>query len=456
VSSFFRRRRRRHSTTLASPDTSTYAVRETAVAAPSAELVRAIEASPFSALGLSAQLVRSVLEERYTEPTPVQRQVVPLVLDRRDVLACAQTGTGKTAAFVLPLLELLASGRADGDRSRGSIRVLVLTPTRELAAQIGERIGAYGRHVRLGHAVVYGGVSQHRQVDALRRQPELLVATPGRLLDLMQQGLVRLDTVTHFVLDEADRMLDMGFIDDVRRIAGALPADRQTLLFSATMPRSIEALAAKLLREPARVAVTPPATTATTVDQAVVHVEKSRKASLLEQLLQDGSVSRALVFTRTKRGANRVSEALQRAGVGAAAIHSNKSQATRERTLEAFRRGEMRVLVATDIAARGIDVDDISHVINFDLPNVPESYVHRVGRTGRAGATGRAISFCDHDERGSLADIERLLRRRLPVLDELGAPVAPMAASVEPRPNVPAARSAPRRRRRRRFEQVWR
>jgi ATP-dependent RNA helicase RhlE len=381
-----------------------------------------------------------------------------LVLARRDVLACAQTGTGKTAAFVLPLLELLAAGRAGDDQSRGPIRVLVLTPTRELAAQIGERIGAYGRHLRLGHAVVYGGVSQHRQVDALRRQPELLVATPGRLLDLMQQGLVRLQAVTHFVLDEADRMLDMGFIDDVRRIAGALPAERQTLLFSATMPRSIEALAGKLLREPARVAVTPPATTATTVDQSVVHVEKSRKASLLEQLLQDGSVSRALVFTRTKRGANRVSETLRRAGVGAAAIHSNKSQATRERTLEAFRRGEMRVLVATDIAARGIDVDDISHVINFDLPNVPESYVHRVGRTGRAGATGRAISFCDHDERSLLAEIELLLRRRLPVLHELGAPLEPAfaATSVAPQPSAPAPQIRPGRRRRRRFEQVWR
>jgi ATP-dependent RNA helicase RhlE len=394
---------------------------------PTADMARAIEQSPFTALGLSAPVVRSVLDEQYLEPTPVQSQVVPLVLARRDVLACAQTGTGKTAAFVLPLLELLSAEAADA-RGQGPIRVLVLTPTRELAAQIGERIEAYGRHLRLRHAVVYGGVSQHRQVQALRRGPTFLVATPGRLLDLMQQGLVRLGDVTHFVLDEADRMLDMGFIHDVRRIVSALPVERQTLLFSATMPPSIEALAARLLRAPARVAVTPAATTATTVAQSVVHVPRNQKTALLEQLLRDGSVSRALVFTRTKRGANRVSEVLCRVGVGAAAIHSNKSQATRERTLEAFRRGETRVLVATDIAARGIDVEGISHVINFDLPNVAESYVHRVGRTGRAGAAGRAISFCDHDERDLLAGIERLLRRPLPVLTELGRSVAPRAS----------------------------
>jgi ATP-dependent RNA helicase RhlE len=410
--------------------------------------VRAIEASPFTALGLSAPLVRSLLDEQYAEPTPVQSQVVPLVLARRDVLACAQTGTGKTAAFVLPLLQLLSDTPA-----AGPIRVLVLTPTRELAAQIGERIGAYGSHLRLNHAVVYGGVSQHRQVRDLRREPALLVATPGRLLDLMQQGLIHLGNVTHFVLDEADRMLDMGFIHDVRRIASTLPVERQTLLFSATMPRPIEALAANLLRTPARVAVTPSATTATTVEQAVVHVQKSRKALLLQQLLQDGSISRALVFTRTKRGANRVSETLLRAGIGAAAIHSNKSQAARERSLEAFRRGEARVLVATDIAARGIDVDGISHVINFDLPNVAESYVHRVGRTGRAGAAGRAISFCDYEERDLLADIERLLRRSLPVLHELGEPAMTASASAMPASSPLQRPTQPRRRRRgRRFE----
>jgi len=457
VSSFIRRRRRRRSPT--SPIGSAPALRPPDFSAPTAEVVHATELSPFRALGLSAPIVRAVLDEQYVEPTPVQREVVPLVLAGRDVLACAQTGTGKTAAFVLPLLELLGSERAAG-RAPGKIRVLVLTPTRELAAQIGESIGAYGRYLRLGHAVVYGGVSQHRQVESLGREPELLVATPGRLLDLMQQRVIELGNVTHFVLDEADRMLDMGFIDDVRRIASAVPEARQTLMFSATMPRPIELLATKLLRAFARVAVSPAVTSATTVEQAVVHVHKSGKAELLQQLLEDDRISRALVFTRTKRGANRVSEKLSRAGLGAAAIHGNKSQATRERALDAFRRGKVRILVATDVAARGIDVDNISHVINFDLPNVAESYVHRVGRTGRAGATGHAISFCDQDERGLLAEIERLLRRRLPVLDERGAPVSTGAtevrASESSQPRAVAERPARRRRRTRRFQRAWR
>jgi ATP-dependent RNA helicase RhlE len=299
----------------------------------------------------------------------------------------------------------------------------------------------YGRYVGLGHAVVYGGVSQHRQEVALRTSPDLLVATPGRLLDLMQQRFVRLDGVTHFVLDEADRMLDMGFVNDVRRVVAALPVQRQTLLFSATMPPAIDGLARSLLTDPVRVSIKPAVTTAEQVDQTVVFVAKADKRALLETVLRDGAIERALVFTRTKHGANRLSEQLDRAGIGSLAIHGNKTQGARERALEAFRQGTTRVLVATDVAARGIDVDGISLVVNFDLPNVAESYVHRIGRTGRAGAVGRAISFCDRDERPLLGDIERFIRRRLPVSGEVRSeasvtepvPVAAPPASRESR-----------------------
>jgi ATP-dependent RNA helicase RhlE len=355
-------------------------------------------------------LVRAVVEEGYTQPTPVQVQVVPRALEGRDVLACAQTGTGKTAAFVLPVLQRLAAVPGTGE-----IRALILTPTRELASQITERVATYGRHVRLRHAVVYGGVSQRAQEAALRAAPDVLVATPGRLLDLLRQGVLRLGGVTHFVLDEADRMLDMGFVHDVRRVVASLPQARRTLLFSATMPRSIEALAKTMLVDPVRIAIEPAVRTAVTVKQSVMFVGRTEKRTALERVLRDGneSVERAIVFTRTKHGASRLSEQLSRSGIGAAAIHGNKSQSARERALDAFRRGAARVLVATDVAARGIDIDGISHVINFDLPNVAENYVHRIGRTGRAGATGRAISFCDHDERGLLTQIERLIGQRL-------------------------------------------
>jgi ATP-dependent RNA helicase RhlE len=369
--------------------------------------------SAFAALGLAAPLVRATADEAYTEPTPVQKAVVPHVIAGRDILACAQTGTGKTAAFVLPILHRLATS----DAPRDGIAALVLTPTRELAAQITERVSAYGRYLGIRYAVVYGGVSQYKQEIALRNRPRLLVATPGRLLDLMNQGLVRLDRVTHFVLDEADRMLDMGFINDVRKIARDLPARRQTLLFSATVPRPIEGLAQSLLNDPVRVDVTPKVSAAETVAQSVVFVQRDQKSALLERFLLSESVERAIVFTRTKHGANRLSQRLERAGIGAPAIHGNKSQSARERALAGFRGGKTRILVATDIAARGIDVDGVSHVINFDLPNVPESYVHRVGRTGRAGARGQAISFVDRDEQGLLRDIERLLRQRIDVLD---------------------------------------
>jgi ATP-dependent RNA helicase RhlE len=386
-----------------------------------------VSSSPFAELGLLEPIVRATLDEAYAQPTPVQREVIPAAVAGRDVLACAQTGTGKTAAFVLPILHQLATGgRSDG------IRVLILTPTRELAAQIGERVSAYGRYLRFRHVVVYGGVSQFRQEQALRQRPELLVATPGRLLDLMNQGVVKLDQVAHFVLDEADRMLDMGFIHDVRRVIAALPKTRQTLFFSATVPQPIESLARSLLVDPVRVSVTPKITAAETVDQSVVFVPKDRKASLLEQLLSDNAVERAIVFTRTKHGADKLSRRLDKAGIDAPAIHGNKSQNARERALGGFRDGKTRVLIATDIAARGIDVDGVSHVFNFDLPNVPESYVHRVGRTGRAGATGRAISFCDRDERPLLGDIERLLKKRLHVLDVALPPADVTPNAVRP------------------------
>jgi ATP-dependent RNA helicase RhlE len=370
-----------------------------------------IAASPFTALGLSAPLVGAVLEEGYTAPTPIQAEVIPHVLAGRDVLACAQTGTGKTAGFVLPILERLALDPA----AAPGVRVLVLTPTRELAAQIDDRIAAYGRHHGVRHAVIFGGVSQHRQELALARKPAILVATPGRLLDLMRQGLIKLGSVTELVLDEADRMLDMGFVNDVRTICQATPRERQTLLFSATLPAEVARLAKNLLKTPVHVNVSPATTTATTVEQSVMFVAKADKRALLEKILADERVLRAIVFTRTKRGANRLAEQLVRAGIESDAIHGNKSQNARQRALDAFRGGRSRVLVATDVASRGIDVDGISHVINFELPNTPESYVHRIGRTGRAGATGKAISFCDPEERQYLADIERLIRSRLSV-----------------------------------------
>ncbi len=378
-----------------------------------AEIAQAIADSPFTALGLEANLVRAVLEEGYTIPSPVQTEVIPSALKGRDVLAGAQTGTGKTAAFVLPMLAHLSKG--DAGQKRGGVRALVLTPTRELAAQIAERVSVYGRYVGVKHAVIYGGVSQHRQEVALRTSPELLVATPGRLLDLIDQRFVDLRGITHFVLDEADRMLDMGFVRDVRRVVAMLPKERQTLFFSATIAPAIETLARTMLIDPARVSITPKVTTAEGVEQSVMFVSKPEKRAALEYVLRDPTVERALVFTRTKHGANRLSEQLERSGIGSAAIHGNKSQGARERALEAFRRGTTRVLVATDVAARGIDIDGVSLVVNYDLPNVAESYVHRIGRTGRAGATGRAISFCDGEERGLLTDIERLIRKRLPV-----------------------------------------
>ena len=382
--------------------------------------------SAFASLGLCASLVRAVAQEGYTAPTAVQSQVVPHVLAGRDVLACAQTGTGKTAAFVLPLLQQLAA--LPKDRGPRAIRVLVVTPTRELASQIDARVAAYGRFLGVQHTVVYGGVSQRGQEMALRRGPSVLVATPGRLLDLMRQGVLRLDAVSYLVLDEADRMLDMGFVRDIQAICAALPAQRQTLLFSATMPSSVGGFARSLLKDPVSVSVTPTATAAPSIAQSVVFVERPSKRPLLERVLREEGVLRALVFTSTKHGAERLAEQLTHAGLDAASIHGNKSQGARQRALEAFRRGAVHVLVATDVAARGIDVTGISHVVNYDLPNTPETYVHRIGRTGRAGADGEAISFCSPQERTLLRDIERLVRHRLDVRSDL------QPALSEPRP----------------------
>ena len=374
----------------------------------------------FSELGLAETLQRALAKREHTTPTPIQAQAIPEVLAGRDVLAIAQTGTGKTAAFALPILHRLA-GANGGGRGRAP-RALVLAPTRELAIQIADEFRAYGTHLQLRLAVIYGGVGQRPQVDALARGVDILVATPGRLLDLMGQRRVKLHRVEHLVLDEADRMLDMGFVRDVRRILVALPAVRQSLLFSATMPRDVARLASDFLRDPVRVAVTPQATPVERIKQCVFHVPSEGKRRLLADILVDPALSRVLVFARTKHRADRLATQLEKGGVAAEAMHGDKSQGARQQALERFRRGEARVLVATDIAARGIDVDDISHVINYELPNVPESYVHRIGRTARAGAGGIAYSFCDAGERESLGQIETLIRQRLTVMGDDPAP----------------------------------
>jgi len=371
----------------------------------------------FADLRLIDPLLRAVQAEGYTAPTPIQAQAIPHVLDGRDLLGLAQTGTGKTAAFALPILQRLqAMGRRPhGDRA---IAVLVLTPTRELAAQIGEGFAGYGRHLGYKHTVIFGGVGQNAQERAVRGGLDILVATPGRLLDLVQQRIVHLNKIDIFVLDEADRMLDMGFIHDVRRVISHLPKDRQTLFFSATMPPEAKTLADAILRNPATVAVAPVSSTAERVEQRVLFVERGDKRPVLAALLEsDRSISRTLVFTQMKHTANRVAEYLQKRGIEADAIHGNKSQNARERALARFKSGQARVLVATDIAARGIDIEEVTHVINYELPNVPETYVHRIGRTARAGKSGIAISLCDAQERLYLRDIERLIRQRIPTLD---------------------------------------
>jgi ATP-dependent RNA helicase RhlE len=371
--------------------------------------------SDFASLGLAAPLLEALAAEGYTSPTPIQARAIPQVLEGHDLLGIAQTGTGKTAAFALPILHLLAG--APRARKPRSVRTLVLSPTRELAAQIEQSFRVYGRKLRLSSGVVFGGSPLGRQERMMGPGLDVLVATPGRLLDLIERRALTIENVEILVLDEADQMLDLGFIHALRRIVKMLPQQRQTLFFSATMPQSIATLAREYLHEPVKVEVTPVATTAERVDHRVIQVYGPDKPSVLRTILGDEMVQRSLVFSRTKHGADKIVRYLEQSGLAAAAIHGNKSQGQRERALNAFRRGDLPVLVATDIAARGIDVDGVSHVIQYDLPDVPETYVHRIGRTARAGATGIAIALCATDERGNLRDIERLTRSRVPVMD---------------------------------------
>jgi ATP-dependent RNA helicase RhlE len=401
---------------------------------------------PFSTLGLSADLLRAVAAQGYTRPTPIQLQAIPAVLSRRDVLAGAQTGTGKTAAFTLPMLHLLSKSTGQ----HRSPRCLVLTPTRELAAQVGESVRTYGRHLPLRSMQIFGGVGMGPQLAQLRRGVDIVVATPGRLLDHAGQRNLDLSTIELLVLDEADRMLDMGFIHDIRRIIKLLPRRRQNLMFSATYSHEIERLAQGLLDDPVRIEVARRNTAAETVEQLVHPVVKERKRALLSHLIRSGGWRQVLVFTRTKHGANRLAQQLDRDGITAAAIHGNKSQGARTRALADFKRGAVRTLVATDIAARGLDIDALPHVVNFELPNVPEDYVHRIGRTGRAGSDGIAISLVGADELGLLTGIEKLLRRRIKrevvtgFDDKIAASVAPpVPVFDEPRPG---AGQAPRKR----------
>ena len=388
----------------------------------------------FSDLSLIDPILNALAEEGYTTPTPIQEQAIPILLSRRDLLGCAQTGTGKTAAFAIPILQLLSEERGKNPTAPRRIKTLILTPTRELAIQIAESFAAYGRHLNLRHTVIFGGVSQHAQVNSLKAGIDVLIATPGRLLDLMNQGFVNLRDVQFFVLDEADRMLDMGFIHDVKRVITKLPERRQSLFFSATMPPDVAKLADTILRNPAKVEVTPVSSTADTIEQAMYFVGKDDKRKLLVHILNDQKIKSALVFARTKHGADKVVKDLLKAGIGAEAIHGNKSQNARQRALSNFKSRETRVLVATDIAARGIDVDELSHVINYELPNIPETYVHRIGRTGRAGHDGIALSFCDAEETDYLRDIHKLIGKRVPVIENHPYVLDIATAAVTPAP----------------------
>jgi len=367
----------------------------------------------FEQLGIIEPILKALQDEGYTHPTPIQLQAIPSVLERRDLLGCAQTGTGKTAAFAIPTLQILHGLHADHKAHR-NIRSLILTPTRELAIQINESFASYGRNTGVRHQVIFGGVSQHNQVNALRNGTDVLIATPGRLLDLMNQGYVSLQHIQIFVLDEADRMLDMGFIHDVKKVIKELPEKKQTLFFSATMPPQIAQLANSLLHFPVKVEVAPVSSTAEKIEQSVFFVNKKDKLQLLVHLLQAKAIDRTIVFSRTKHGADKIAKGLKNMNIAADAIHGDKSQNARQNALTNFKNGKLQVLVATDIAARGIDVDALSHVINFDLPNVPETYVHRIGRTGRAGTSGIAFSFCDSEERPYLNDINKLIGLKVP------------------------------------------
>ncbi|WP_214071474.1 DEAD/DEAH box helicase [Mucilaginibacter sp. dw_454] len=382
----------------------------------------------FQDLNLIDPILRALKTEGYTTPTPIQEQAIPIVLQRRDLLGCAQTGTGKTAAFSIPILQLLYQDKLQ-HKEQKTIKALILTPTRELAIQINESLAAYGRHTGLKHLVVFGGVSQNPQVDALRRGVDILVATPGRLLDLMNQRFINLEHIKMLVLDEADRMLDMGFVNDVKKVIAKVPAKRQTLFFSATMPKEIQHLADSILTNPERIEVTPVSSTADTIQQELYYVEKNDKRALLEHILKDKGIKTALVFTRTKHGADKVVKDLHRLKITAEAIHGNKSQNARQRALTNFKNRDTRVLIATDIAARGIDIDELTHVINYEIPNVPETYVHRIGRTGRAGANGIAYSFCDAEELEFIRDIHKLIGKQIPVNEEHPYVMNPLTVS---------------------------
>ncbi len=389
-------------------------------------------AAPFQALDIIQPILKAVNEEGYTEPTPIQEQAIPIVMQGNDLLGCAQTGTGKTAAFAIPILQLLSANKTSGRKRK--VRSLIVTPTRELAIQIGESFRAYGRHTGLSCTVVFGGVNQNPQTTALRNGVDILVATPGRLLDLMNQGYISLKDIEIFVLDEADRMLDMGFIHDIRKLLAVLPKERQTLFFSATMPAQIVKLAATILHNPVKVSVSPESPTVDIINQSVYFVDKGNKNALLVNILKDKNIKSALVFTRTKHGADKVVRVLLKNKIKAEAIHGNKAQNARQRALSNFKAQTTRVLVATDIAARGIDVDDLEYVINYEIPNISETYVHRIGRTGRAGANGTALSFCDAIEKAYLRDIERLIRKKIPVIDDHPFPL------VDHHPEAPAKR----------------
>ncbi|MFD2203203.1 DEAD/DEAH box helicase [Shivajiella indica] len=394
----------------------------------------------FQSLNLIEPILKALAKEGYTNPTPIQQQAIPLALKGHDVLGCAQTGTGKTAAFSIPIIQLLAQQK----QRRPGIKALILTPTRELAIQIDESIAAYGSFAHIRHTVIFGGVSQLHQTNALKKGVEILVATPGRLLDLVNQKFIDLRQLEFFVLDEADRMLDMGFIHDVKKIIALLPPKRQTLFFSATMPPEIQKLADTLLKNPKTVEVTPPSSTVEKIGQKLYYTNKSDKPKLLLYLLEKEEIDTALVFTRTKHGADRVVKALLKEGIKAAAIHGNKSQNARQNALNGFKSGKLRILVATDIAARGIDIDELANVFNYDLPNIPETYVHRIGRTGRAGNSGIAISFCDGETLKELKEIQKLIGKTIPVIEKHPYPMA--AGSIE-KPELPKARTSnPKRR----------
>ena len=375
----------------------------------------------FTSLNLTDPILRSLKKEGYTEPTPIQSQAIPIALKGTDLLGCAQTGTGKTAAFAIPILVLLSKNKST-DRNR-KIRSLIVTPTRELAIQIDESFQNYGRYTGLNTTVIFGGVNQKSQVKKLKQGVDILTATPGRLLDLMNQGFISISDVEIFVLDEADRMLDMGFIHDVKKLLAALPRKKQTLFFSATMPPEIVKLSKSILYNPKKVEVTPESSTVDAIQQGLYFVDKGNKKNLLVDVLQDHSIKSALVFTRTKHGANKVVKLLNGSNIQAEAIHGNKSQAARQRALGNFKDQRTRVLVATDIAARGIDVDELQYVINYEIPNIPETYIHRIGRTGRAGSDGTALSFCDAKEKAYLRDIEKLIGKRIPIIDEHDFPL---------------------------------